>query len=95
LGFPMLASALWAGEPSLQGEYCVIVHRVLRFYSRLPKQSKQIVQILKKIFYVKSITYNLTISGRSELKTLGLSEMADNVRLMDSVRKLRLEGAGL
>jgi hypothetical protein len=26
---------------------------------------------------------------------LGLSEMADNVRLMDLVRKMRLEGAGL
>jgi hypothetical protein len=37
----------------------------------------------------------LKISGKSEPKTLGLSEMADNVRLMDSVRKLRLEGAGL
>jgi hypothetical protein len=35
------------------------------------------------------------ISGGTDPKTLGLSEMADNVRLMDLVRKLRFQGVGL
>jgi len=35
------------------------------------------------------------ISGRSEQKTLGLSEMAANVRCMELVSQMRLLGVGL